>query len=86
VEYELDLDAGRVSELESYSEPSGAFTGDLGAATRLVDGSWLVNWASAGRIELVQDGTAVWELSAEHASLGYHTLAETLYAGDSRRP
>jgi len=85
VEYELDLDAGSVSERESYTEPNGEFI-ELGSVTRLVNGSWLVNWASAGRIELVKDGAAVWELSAENATLGYHVLTETLYLGDSRKP
>jgi hypothetical protein len=86
VEYEVDLEAGTVSERESYPEPNGAFIGELGSVTRLVNGSWFVNWASAGRIELVEDGAAIWELSAENAALGYHALAETLYTGDSRKP
>ena len=42
--------------------------------------------ASLGRAELVKDGAAVWQLSAEDARFGYATLAETLYAADSRRP
>ena len=41
---------------------------------------------SLGRAELVKDGSSVWQLSAEGALFGYHTLAETLYAADSRRP
>lgn len=86
VEYEVDLEAGTARELESYEEPSGAFVGELGAVTRLVNGSWFVNWGEAGRMELVEDGASVWQLSAPTSSFGYHSLAETLYAGDARRP
>lgn len=86
VEYELDVAAGTATERESYFEPNGDNVGELGSATRLVDGKWFVDWADLGRAELVKDGTSVWQLSAEGALFGYHTLAETLYAADSRRP
>jgi hypothetical protein len=86
VEYELDLAAETAVERQTYLEPSGSSVGELGGVTRLVDGRWFVNWASLGRAELVEDGVAVWQLSAEDAAFGYHTLAETLYAADSRRP
>jgi hypothetical protein len=86
VEYELDFAAETAIERQSYVEPNGSNVGELGSATRLVDGSWFVDWASLGRAELVDDGASVWQLSAEGALFGYHTLAETLYAADSRRP
>ena len=86
VEYELDLAAGTATERQSYVEPNGSNAGELGGATRLVDGKWFVDWASLGRAELVKDGASLWQLSAEDARFGYATLAETLYAADSRRP
>ena len=86
VEYELDLAAGTAAERQSFREPSGENVGELGGATRLVDGKWFVNWASLGRAELVEDGASIWQLSAKRAAFGYHTLTETLYAADSRRP
>jgi hypothetical protein len=86
VEYELELAAGTATARQSYVEPSGSNVGELGGATRLVDGTWFVNWASLGRAELVEDGAATWQLSADGAVFGYHTLEETLYAADSRRP
>jgi hypothetical protein len=86
VEYELDAKAGTASERQSYLEPTGSNVGELGSATRLVDGSWFVNWADLGRAELVKDGSSVWQLSAKGARFGYHTLTETPYAADSRRP
>jgi hypothetical protein len=86
VEYELDSEASSVTERATYGEPQEKFAGELGAATRLVDGSWFVNWASLGRLELVEKDTSLWQLSAADASFGYHTLAKTLYAGEGRRP
>lgn len=88
VEYELDVAAGTATERQSYIEPTGGNVGELGAATRLVDGTWFVDWASLGRAELVQakGGSSLWQVSAEGAQFGYHTLAETLYPADSRRP
>jgi hypothetical protein len=86
VEYELDLAAETATARQSYVEPKGSNVGELGAATRLVDGSWFVDWASLGRAELVKDGASEWQLSAKGARFGYHTLLETLYAADSRRP
>jgi hypothetical protein len=86
VEYELDLATGTATERDSYFEPNGDNVGELGGATRLVDGKWLVDWADLGRVELVKDGSSVWQVSAKDARFGYPTLAETLYAADSRRP
>jgi len=86
VEYELDAKAGTATERQSYVEPNGGNAGELGSATRLVDGSWFVDWADLGRAELVKDGSSVWRLSAKGARFGYHTLTETPYAADSRRP
>ena len=86
VEYELDLAAGTATERQSYVEPNGSNVGELGGATRLVDGKWFVDWAGLGRAELVKDGASVWQLSAEGGLFGYATLAETLYAAESRRP
>jgi len=86
VEYELDLKAGTAAELQRYAEPSGSNVGELGGATRLVDGRWFIDWAGLGRAELVKDGASVWQLSADRAAFGYATLAETLYAAPSRSP
>jgi len=86
VEYELDLKAGTAAERQVYVEPNGENVGELGGVTRLVDGRWFINWASLGRAEVVDGSASVWQLGADGVVFGYHTLAETLYAADSRRP
>lgn len=86
VEYEIDADAATATELGSYAAEDASYAGEVGSVTRQVDGGWLIGWGDAGRLELVQKGNSVWSVDGGGASFGYHSLADTLYLGDSRKP
>lgn len=86
VEYEIDAEAATATELGTYDAPDARYVGEVGSVTRQVDGGWLIGWGDSGQLELVQKGDSVWSLDGRGNSFGYHSLSDTLYFGDSRKP
>jgi hypothetical protein len=80
IDYRLDLDAATATE-------AGQITADLPGPLALGDPKWiqdtgfLVNWASAGRMELLDaDGNVLWQLDAPSGTtFGYATFMESPY-------
>jgi hypothetical protein len=82
IEYDLDLEAELATEVTSTSSGDTVAPPVAGSVTRLDDsGTTLIDWASAGRMELVTgDGSTNWSLATTgSASFGFHTLASSLY-------
>jgi hypothetical protein len=80
LQYELDLDQGLATEALSINGPERKSGSLLGEATRLNDVSTFINWAAAGRMELLEDGASTWQLDAEEGFVfGFHSLTDTLY-------
>ncbi|MBN1605959.1 MAG: aryl-sulfate sulfotransferase [Polyangiaceae bacterium] len=88
LEYELDLEEGLATEAWSLSGPKRESGSLLGEATRLSGGSTFVNWAAAGRMELLwDDGASTWRLDAEAGFVfGFHSLTNSLYPDSEAAP
>jgi hypothetical protein len=85
--YELDVDQRLATEVESIVGPERKSGPLLGEATRLNANSTFVNWAAAGRMELLEDGKSTWQLDAEAGYVfGFHTLTDSLYPEPEAAP
>jgi hypothetical protein len=81
LEYALDLDGGLATEVSSTTFGDSAAEPPRGSVTRLDDrGTTFVNWAAAGRMELLSDGEVSWSVqtSADYR-FGFHALVPSLY-------
>lgn len=80
-EFEVDHDAGTLTEVWSYLSPEGQYGSYEGDVTRLSNGNTLIGYGSGGFILEVQpDGDIVWELSWGGHLTGHMTLLDDLYA------
>jgi hypothetical protein len=88
LEYELDFEANRATEVWSYVSDPSVYTFVLGEPTRLDGGDVFINWSAAGQMERVTAaGSASWKLnSGAGVVFGFNTLAKSLYPSDARSP
>jgi hypothetical protein len=87
LDYELDFDQGLATEVESIAGPERKSGSLLGEATRLNANSTFLNWAAAGRMELLEDGASTWQLDAEEGFVfGFHSLTKSLYPEPEAAP
>jgi len=76
VEYEVDLDAGTVEQVWSYSANPVIYSFVLGDVHRFDDGDTLVTWSTGGQIDRVDaSGELVWQLNTE---MGYAVAFDTV--------
>ena len=82
LEYQIEFEAELLTELSISSADVTVTDLPRGSVEQLDSaGTKLVNWAAAGRVELLDaDGATEWSVEAEAgSSFGYHSLVKTLY-------
>ena len=81
VEYEVDLDAGTVEQVWSYSADPVIYSFVLGDVHRFDDGDTLVTWSTGGQIDRVDAaGELVWQLNTEMGyAVAFDTVLDSLY-------
>ena len=76
VEYEVDLDAGTVEQVWSYTADPVIYSFVLGDVHRFDGGDTLVTWSTGGQIDRVDpSGELLWRLKTE---LGYAVVDDTV--------
>lgn len=77
-EYQVDREAGVLTEVWTYGRGEGYFAYALGGARRLESGNTLVNWGTVGLLrEITPDGQVVWEMKADMGNyFGRTTLVQ----------
>jgi len=81
VEYAIDLDAGTVEEVWSYSSDPVIYSFVLGDVHRFDDGDTLVTWSTGGQIDRVDaSGELLWRLNTDLGyAVAFDTVLDSLY-------
>lgn len=80
-EFEVDADAGRLTQVWSYSPDAGHYAEYAGEATRLSNGNTLMNFGTDGVVqEVTADGRVAWEIDWQDRMAGHLTPVTDLYA------
>jgi hypothetical protein len=80
IEYTLDLTANTATKSWSYTPTPAVHVTSLGHVSQLTQGRRLVNWSSAGRVDLAgKNGAQVWSLTGPAgATFGHHVRTDSL--------
>lgn len=80
LELELDVERGQATRAWEHASDDCLFVGFLGEGRRLPDGDTVVDWSSAGRLDIVgPEGTLRWRLALDlGAGFGFVDHAEAL--------
>lgn len=80
MQYTIDANAKTATTSWHYTPSSPIHVTSLGSVSALTDDRWLVNWSTAGKLELVDDSnTVLWSLTGPAgASFGYHVRVDSL--------
>jgi len=86
MQYALDLTAKTATTSWSYVPTSPVHVSSLGSVSALTGKRWLVNWSTAGKLELVDDMNRVlWSLTGPlGATFGYHVRADSIDAPENK--
>lgn len=88
MQYTLDLTAKTATKSWSYVPSSPMHVSSLGSVSALTGKRWLVNWSTAGKLELVDDMTpprVLWSLTAPQSStFGYHVRTDSIDAPENK--
>jgi hypothetical protein len=88
LEYELDFEANRATQIWSYVSNPTVHTFVLGEPTRLANGDTFIDWGTAGQLERVNAaGESIWKVNSGAGTVfGFNTLAPTLYSATAKNP
>jgi len=86
MQYALDLNAKTATETWTYTPSPAVHVTSLGAVSPLTGNRWLVNWSTAGKLELVNDMNQVlWSLTGPAGStFGYHVRTDSIDAPENK--
>ncbi len=80
IEYALDLTANTATKSWSYTPSPAVHVTSLGHVSQLTQGRRLVNWSTAGRLDLAdKNGAQLWSLTGPAgATFGHHVRTDSL--------